>query len=204
MVSSEDAMDDRMDRKELISALADGQLRGAAFAEAVEAACEDGEAMASWHAYHVIGEVLRSQEAFVARPAQDFLAKVTAGIAQDKPVPVAAPQVVPVRAPAAANDDTFRWKLVAGVASFAAVGAIGWSLVTGTAPGAGPQLATAPQQAPASAPSTVLARTESGAVMIRDPKLDELLAAHRQLGGVSALQMPAGFVRNATFESSGR
>ncbi len=36
--------------------------------------------------------------------------------------------------------------------------------------------------------------------MIRDPRLDELLAAHRQLGNsTSALQMPAGFLRNATF-----
>jgi sigma-E factor negative regulatory protein RseA len=37
--------------------------------------------------------------------------------------------------------------------------------------------------------------------MIRDPRLDEMLAAHRQLGGgASALQTPAGFLRNATFE----
>ena len=40
--------------------------------------------------------------------------------------------------------------------------------------------------------------------MIRDPQLDELLAAHRQLGGASALQMPAGFLRNATFEGPTR
>ncbi len=40
--------------------------------------------------------------------------------------------------------------------------------------------------------------------MIRDPRLDEFLAAHRQLGGASALQMPAGFLRNATFEGPNR
>ena len=39
--------------------------------------------------------------------------------------------------------------------------------------------------------------------MLRDPRLDELLAAHRQLGG-AALQMPSGFLRNATFEGPGR
>ena len=33
---------------------------------------------------------------------------------------------------------------------------------------------------------------------------DELLAAHKQLGGNSALQMPAGFLRNATFEGNAR
>ena len=41
-------------------------------------------------------------------------------------------------------------------------------------------------------------------VMIRDPRLDELLAAHRQTGGTTALQMPAGFLRNATFEAPAR
>ena len=50
----------------------------------------------------------------------------------------------------------------------------------------------------------MLARAQGGAVMIRDPRLDEFLAAHRQLGGVSALQMPAGFVRAATVEAPGR
>jgi sigma-E factor negative regulatory protein RseA len=40
--------------------------------------------------------------------------------------------------------------------------------------------------------------------MLRDPRLDELLAAHKQYGGASALQMPAGFLRNATFEAPQR
>ena len=40
--------------------------------------------------------------------------------------------------------------------------------------------------------------------MIRDPRLDEFLAAHRQLAGGSALQTPAGFLRNAAFESGSR
>jgi sigma-E factor negative regulatory protein RseA len=30
------------------------------------------------------------------------------------------------------------------------------------------------------------------------------MAAHRQFGGTSALQMPTGFLRNATFEESAR
>jgi sigma-E factor negative regulatory protein RseA len=39
-------------------------------------------------------------------------------------------------------------------------------------------------------------------VMLRDPRLDELLEAHRQAGGAS--QMPSGFLRNATFEAPSR
>jgi sigma-E factor negative regulatory protein RseA len=40
--------------------------------------------------------------------------------------------------------------------------------------------------------------------MIRDPRLDELLAAHKQAGGATALQMPSGFLRNATFDGADR
>ena len=45
---------------------------------------------------------------------------------------------------------------------------------------------------------------EGQQVMIRDPRLDELLAAHKQFGSTSTLQMPAGFLRNATFDSPSR
>lgn len=39
-------------------------------------------------------------------------------------------------------------------------------------------------------------------VVLRDPELDALLEAHQEVGGHSALQMPAGFIRNATLEWS--
>jgi sigma-E factor negative regulatory protein RseA len=41
-------------------------------------------------------------------------------------------------------------------------------------------------------------------VMLRDPELDQLLAAHRQAAGVSAFGNTAGFLRAATFEGSAR
>jgi len=40
--------------------------------------------------------------------------------------------------------------------------------------------------------------------MIRDARLDRLLAAHRQLGGATALGTSSGFLRNATFEGPSR
>ena len=95
-------------------------------------------------------------------------------------------------------------KLVAGLASFAAFAAVGWSVLVpagAPAPGGAPQLASAGQ--PASAPAAVAGRSDAG-VMLRDPKLDELLAAHRQFGAASALPMPAGFVRNAAFDGPSR
>jgi len=54
------------------------------------------------------------------------------------------------------------------------------------------------------ASSTLVASQQDAAVMLRDPRLDALLAAHRQHGGVTALQMPAGFLRNATFDEGAR
>lgn len=201
-------MDDRMDPNEMISALADGRLQGEAFGRAVQAVCSDPAAQATWHAYHVIGDVLRSRELGAATPAQAFLDKLSARLANEQALPVVAMADLGTGRREAANDATFRWKLVAGLASLAAVTAVGWSVLATTAPavpGAQPQLALAPQSVPASgsAPMTVMARSDSG-VMIRDPKLDELLAAHRQLAGASALQMPAGFLRNATFEGPER
>ena len=61
-----------------------------------------------------------------------------------------------------------------------------------------------PQQ-PAGAtltPTRVIVGNGSPQVMLRDPRLDQLLEAHQQAGGAS--QMPSGFLRNATFEGPTR
>lgn len=231
----------REQRRALMSSLADGQLRGAEFARAVSMVSDSGEARATWHAYHVVGDVLRSSElaacaddaAFVAR-LQTRLQRETARIVPDAAnlardlqdaadlAPKLAPKLVANYAhPASAdginsvkiesaNESRFGWKLLAGVASFAAVGAIGWSMVVGLGSGDGsgegialrappmaPQLAQVPVQPPTQLPP-------QPQVMIRDPHLDALLAAHKQFGGTPALQMSAGFLRNATFESPAR
>jgi sigma-E factor negative regulatory protein RseA len=189
-----DAMD-KMDKQELISALADGHLQGDAFAQAVDAVAADPKARASWCAYHVVGEVLRSGRATVGTPPEAFLSRVQQRLQKEgsAPLPVALPVVVAPRA--AAND--WLWKLAAGVASMAAVTAGGWNLWSGTPAGTGqPQLVKAPTSAPVIA--------EAGAPLIRDPGLDKLLAAHRQLGGATALGTSSGFLRNATFEAPSR
>ncbi len=202
-----------MDTGELVSALVDGQLRGAAFAQALALTERSAEARAQWHAYHLVGDVLRAPDlgteghrdaAFVARLRQRL---------QQEALPLhlpAAVELTPVGSEGAsapgmnaaehgsANDALVHWKLVAGFASLAAVVMVGWQLATsyGT-PTAAPQLAQA--GAPAAQTSS-----ESPMVMLRDPRLDQLLAAHQQFGGTSALQMPAGFLRNATFERPAR
>jgi sigma-E factor negative regulatory protein RseA len=186
---------DKMDNQELISALADGQLRGEAFAQGVQAATADARAREAWHTYHVVGEVLRTGRATAGTPHEQFLAKLRGRLADEptaaRPHPAPAPRVA--REHPAAND--WGWKLAAGVASVAAVAAVGWNMFGSVAPAAQPQLAAAP--------APMVAQPAASA-MVRDPQLDRLLAAHRQFGGVTALQTPSGFLRNATFEGPAR
>jgi len=205
----------------VLSALADGELPAAEF-DAVFGASDAPDGLhLRWQSYQLVGEVLRGQApAPGGRPASAFLAGVHARLQAESgvapgpmtvtpPAPVEESLALPPsrgRAPAA-NDAVFRWQLVAGVASLAAVMAVSWSVLGSGAPGTavpdqGAQLAlVAAPAAPAVAPATVVVQTGQGAV-IRDARLQELLAEHRQYGGMSALQMPAGFLRNATYDAA--
>ena len=180
---------EKIENRELISALADGQLHGEALARGVELATTDTAAREAWHAYHLIGDVLRSSDLAQGTHSAVFIERMQVHLHRES---VAA--VPPASRAPAANEDSFRWKLVAGFASLAAVTAIAWMAIGVSRRPDGAQLAVVP-------PGTVLARNERG-VMIRDPRLDELMATHRQLGG-AALVAPAGFLRNATFDGQG-
>lgn len=225
-------MNQTMTVREQVSALADGHLQGEAFAQAIEAVCAEGESRTAWQAYHVVGDVLRSgshapcsdTSAFLARFQQRLAAEPV--MAVPAPTPVDVPVAVPVQRRAeAANEPVFRWKLVAGAASLMAVAAISWTLVgNGTAvpQQGGAQMASVQQQqqpavnsvlAAAAAngpqavsntltPTRVIVGSGNPQVMLRDPRLDQLLEAHQQAGGAS--QMPSGFLRNATFEGPTR
>ncbi len=194
----------------LVSELVDGQLRGQDFARAVESIHTDAGSRAAWHSYHVIGDVLRSPELAEHAADANFLARFQSRLAADTDSMLARGRVSPTSAAsdvsvqstghrASANQSVFAWKFAAGFASLAAVVAIGWNVAGGfNGSAGGSQLAQAVPSA-----STALVGTES-AVMIRDPNLDALLAAHKQFGSTSALQMPNGFVRNATFEGAAR
>lgn len=202
---------------ELLSALVDGQLADDEASLALAGLHDDAQAQQQWQTYHLIGETLRSSA--VLAPAQAgslaFLTRFQHRLAEqpldalvlspsdDGALPVAA-QARLVDAPEiatglaqpiapAANDPVFRWKLVAGFACVTALGVLAWSSVVLLAPQAGPQLA---QAAPA---PQVVVTTAQGPV-VRDARLQELLAAHKQMGGSAALQLPPGFLRNATYD----
>jgi sigma-E factor negative regulatory protein RseA len=201
-----DTMNDELKKREQLSALADGQLDGQEWTQAMEFAAQ-GEGRETWHMYHLVGDVLRSAELARVESANDFLAKLHQKMAEE-PLPVRSPAPavpqsgVPQTVQAAANDSVFRWKMVAGLASLAAVAAVGWNALDHVRGDVGaPQLAAAPATAPV---QVVATGNPEAQVMIRDPRLDELLAAHKQYSGTTALQMPAGFLRNANFDSPSR
>lgn len=210
--------------EQALSALVDGEL-DAALLDGLLAADEGrAEVFASWHTYQVIGDVLRGNRVVATAQAPgDFLAGVRERLRSES-APVGEGRLLVQNPPAtlvqvpAANDAVFRWKMVAGLASLAAVMAVSWTVLSGAPSGsggaAGPQLASAPvptQQAAApgavsaaAAPSNAVVVSTGQGPLIRDARLEELLAEHRQNGGMSALQMPTGFIRNATYDAAGR
>jgi sigma-E factor negative regulatory protein RseA len=202
--------DSLIENSALVSALVDGELRDTEFARVMAHLEHSSEARQSWHAYHVVGDVMRTGQAEVNAHEANFLLRLRARL-QHETAPLAlqkAPDATnfPGTPRAGANDRL--WRLVVGMASVAMVAVLAWQGFPGLGSSA-PQLAAAPPAQPSAAPllaqsGEVASPLGTGPVMIRDPQLDALLAAHRQFGGTSALQTPTGFLRNATFEEGAR
>ena len=216
-------MNHQTDRvREQVSALMDGHLEGGALGEAVAELVARDDLRATWQTYHVVGDVLRSGAHSPCSDTNAFLAKLQRRLAVEPAAPTPMPAVhvvIPAQQRAEpANEPVFRWKLVAGAASLAAVAAISWNWVGSTAsspegaqlaqtqPPAISVLTASDPKATSALASAVPTRVQIGngapQVMLRDARLDELLAAHQQAGGGS--QMPSTFLRNATFEGPSR
>jgi sigma-E factor negative regulatory protein RseA len=196
-----------------LSALADGQLAPADAAQTMDCLTTDASQIQTWHAYHVVGDVLRSRELAPSRDGVLFLQKLEQRLALD-PVFPRAPDASRAQEPLvvlrhtksqhSANDPLVRWKVLAGVLCVALLGVL---TVQPRGAGFGPDPATLAASMPVQATAATVAvdvDDRRGEVMVRDPALDRLLAAHRQVGGHSALQNTSGFLRNATFEGTSR
>lgn len=202
-----------IETKELLSALADGQLAGDDFSTALQACRDEASAqasLASWNTYHLIGEALRAPGVPVKAADLEFVSRLSQRLAHEPllgavtrtvdPEPVATvkgaiPAELVHHHGTASNDANFRWKLVAGFASLAAVSAIAWNALGLLTPRAAPQLAQLAET------QQVVVASPQGP-MVRDARLEELLAEHKQLGGATALHVPSGFLRNAIFDTS--
>jgi sigma-E factor negative regulatory protein RseA len=210
---STDSMPSPDERRAALSALMDGD------AHACDAVCgswrTDTAARADWHAYHLIGDLMRSDEHRVdATRDALMLARVREQLRRE-PV-VLAPAPAPVAVPAFAQKRRARaWMVPTAVAAgFVAVaGALVVTRVGAPAGGADdrPSLVAAPslpatgtRQVAQGATGNAVAPspTETVPAMIRNAELDRYLAAHRQYG---ALQVaPGGVVRQAAVAAPGR
>lgn len=216
--------------REDLSALADGELDAASAALVCAAWRESPQVRSAWHAYQLIGDVLRSED-LASTPAHDaaFLAELR--IRLDAEPVVLAPETPPPAAiepqpqRALANGRSSRWSWMAPSAVAAGfVLVAGALLVTrGPTPGAAQPAATlaansappaiaVPATVPALAPQarsgaeslTEPVAAESLGTVLRDARLQRYLAAHEQFAGTSALGVPSSFLRNAAAEAPNR
>ena len=192
--------------RELISALADGHLHGKVLEETLDVFTADDLAMASWADVHLIGDVLRAPAVAAGQlpfhnASLSFLDRFNQTLTASSPPAVdALVGLLPAAmntglVKPAANDSWFGCKLAAGFATLAAVSVTVWTL------SAGQRDAPSGQLAQQSAPARVLVASPQGTI-VRDARLNELLASHKQLGSGSVLQAPSGFLQSAAFETT--
>lgn len=205
---------------ERLSALVDGETDGAASDAACAGWKADVEVRRTWHAWHLIGDVLRSEDlASSAERDQRFLVALRERLAAEPVVLAPAPLLTTAQAaPGGAvvllsRRSPGRWMLPSAIAA-------GFVLVVGTfavvRPGSGPAtpapvIALAGNGTDAASPLREVSIRESagptGAVngkLIRDARLDRYLAAHKQFAGTSALGVPSAFLRSATVDAEPR
>ena len=212
---------------ERLSALVDGEVDASAASSTCASWRAQSQARATWHAYHLIGDVLRSED-LAADPARDaaFVQALRVRLLQE-PVVVAfddsaetfAEDASAAGAVVVSPRRGWRWKAVSAVAAgFVAV--VGGVVATRPAdPGAAaPAVALVPRAVLPTAPDPLAEGRDPALVaasdrtfgpsgvasgngrIIRDPRLDGYLAAHKQFVGSSALGVPSAFLRSATVE----
>ena len=200
---------------EQLSALADGELDAASVAGACARWRADASAQETWHAYHLIGDVLRSED-LAGEPRSDHAAvlKLRERLASE-PVPLSPGLAAVRRAPAPRRARP--WATLSAIAAgFAAVAVV--LVVLRAQPGdesaraldvARRDAATESASASIAAAAPRAAEPAAQAVfadrkLIRDARLDRYLDAHKHFSGVSALGVPSTFLRGATSDAAQR
>ena len=187
-----------------LSELMDGEADASSSARACAAWTADAAARERWHAWHLIGDVLRSDE-LSSMPQRDatFLAQLRARLSAEPAVLAPAPSLPQARGSVLRRH---RWMTSAAVAAgFMAVAA---AVVVLRAPpasvaapplaqapaidGAAPVVVAQPAPMPAARPAEPQVLVVNGQ-LIRDARLDQYLAAHKQH---SAIGIHAGLLRN--------
>jgi sigma-E factor negative regulatory protein RseA len=206
--------------RERLSALLDGESDGAGIAQACAHWRESVEARATWHAYHLIGDVLRSDDLAI-EPVRDarLLRAVRARLANE---PVVLAPSVGVAMPGPAQKGAagvragrrFLWMaptavaagfvMVAGVVTLTRPGVVADRSPAGSVAQVAAPAALGDARAVAVAPIAEARPFVASSQLIRDARLDRYLAAHQQFAGSTALGVPSAYLRNATTEVPGR
>jgi len=185
--------------KERLSALADGEVDGAEPASLFAGWAADEATRRDWHTWHLIGDVLRSED-LASDPRRDrqLCAAIRARLHHEPVVLAPGPVTAGHRG---------RWAVGGAIAA-------GLVLVVGTftvlRPGndspvlAQGRPAVVVATAPAAEQSVVEEPVVADGRMIRDAQLDRYLAAHKQFAGTSALGVPSAFLRSATLDTASR
>jgi sigma-E factor negative regulatory protein RseA len=192
--------------REALSALVDGQVDAAAAGEGVSHWRDDDDAKATWHAYQLIGDVLRSEDLAAGHRDRLFMQRLHARLMQEPAVLAPAPDLPPVDPDRGQAGLLHRWAIPLGLAAGLAL-VLGTLLVLRQDP-----LAGAPALVADARPAPSLQRVElaaaasspSAPVLLRDPRLDRYLAAHKQFQSANAMGPSTGFIRSATYDAATR
>jgi sigma-E factor negative regulatory protein RseA len=222
----------RMTSAEELSALADGELDGECVARACAQWRSDPEARATWHAYQLIGDVLRSED-LASQSGRDaaFLMGLRGRLAAEPVVlaPHGATSPVAAATRPAVSSERRKWGWATSSAIAAGFVVVAGVLVVTREPApvvapasavaqAGPALAAPTpgdppvgmaQQVVAGANDPTSPRPEVSTVLangqlIRDAGLDRYLAAHKNFSGTAALSVPSAYLRGASLDNPGR
>ncbi len=194
----------------LLSALVDGEVDTAEATRACRAWQHGSAQRRDWHAWHVAGDVLRSEE--LAQGADSdarFLAVLRVRLAAE--AVVLAPAPLPESA-FAVRRRRARWMLpTAAAAGFVLVAGTFVAMRTGgvadpqsvdvaAVPPPAVHVAAAPVVVAPALPSMQAATPANTVRLIRDARLDRYLAAHKQFAGSTAPAWSQATLRNATVE----
>ena len=180
----------------LLSALADGEAGAAELGPGCRLWAATASVRQCWHDYHLIGDVLRSQDlASQPRHDQDFIRRLSARLDVEPAVLAPAPlsRTAPPRR---------RWAVPAALA--ASVMALGtvvavWSNLEDPAAAvtlAAAPAATVPPVAAAPAEAERIVGQVAGARLVRDARLDRYLRAHRDYAVALPGSLPGGSARS--------
>lgn len=177
--------------RQSVSSVMDGAASSEELASASEAWGTDGRMRQCWHTYHLIGDVLRSDELAVGSDHDaEFLRKLRARLA-DEPVALAERRRTIGRAWTG-----WQAKSLAATAGFAAVAGIMLLMRPG------------PLSPPSEGHDAIAARSgpaESSIAMgqlVRDAQLDRYLTAHRRVSNGSPVVVPGAIVRSVDIMAS--